>query len=295
MKQSLKKQSIPYTQVSNAVLNDKKLSWKAKGIFAYLYSKPENWDFSVHRIFLDSRDGKESLLSGISELEEAGYLFRKRLANGKMEYKICFEPCTEKPDEACSGNQNEPDSGKANNGKPVIGKTRTVYNKEVDSNKEEHSNKEEVATAPVSVSKVGPIDISFSEKMFWGISKHSDIFQRKYILESGEVSADGRKKIQAWAEDIELLRRLDKVTDFEIDFILAFIYGGKVTTDTGKEYELPAYESKNFNWFSNIESGKKLREKFKRLMQDAEAHFKNAREKKETAISPLNLDALAHV
>lgn len=45
-----------FTIVSNFLLNDKTLSFKAKGLFAYLFSKPDDWDFSVERIDLEGTD-----------------------------------------------------------------------------------------------------------------------------------------------------------------------------------------------------------------------------------------------
>ena len=52
----LKKENIPFTLVSNTVLLDEKLSAKAKGIYCYLYSKPDDWDFSADRIKNDFSD-----------------------------------------------------------------------------------------------------------------------------------------------------------------------------------------------------------------------------------------------
>lgn len=114
----LQKQKIPFTQVANEVLNDKKLSFKAKGIFAYLFSKPEEWDFSGDRIKLDSKDGRESVFSGLKELEKAGLLVRIRLLNGRMDYQLKFSidyPLAEKPKEA----------------KTQSAKTRSISNKDI--------------------------------------------------------------------------------------------------------------------------------------------------------------------
>lgn len=139
MKQPFSKQGVPFTQVANALLNDAKLSWKAKGLFAYLYSKPEKWDFSTQRMYKDSAGGRESLMSGIKELEDAGYLTRKRLSTGKVTYFMTYEPK--------SGN---PTVEKLHNGE-----TRPVSNIVLDSKKEE-SNKErgETSSPDFGVSKI---------------------------------------------------------------------------------------------------------------------------------------------
>lgn len=87
----IKKQQVNFTQVSNEVLNNKKLSAKAKGIYSYIFSKPDNWDFSIERITDDFTDGYKSLSSGIKELEALGYLRREKQSNGRNIYSIYQE------------------------------------------------------------------------------------------------------------------------------------------------------------------------------------------------------------
>lgn len=148
MKQTLNKvDKIPFTQIANAVLADKNLSWKAKGLFAYLYSKPDNWEFSIYRIVEDSTDALRSLLSGINELEVAGYLVRKRQNNGRMDYHISYEPNTQNAYKPCTQN--------ANMAKRLHGKTHTVSNIELQSNTEETSNN---TTAKAVVEKIPKVD-----------------------------------------------------------------------------------------------------------------------------------------
>ncbi len=67
---------VPFTQVYNEVLNDETLSLKAKGLFAYIQSKPENWKFWLQGVVNQSKDGKDSVNGGLRELEETGYLRR---------------------------------------------------------------------------------------------------------------------------------------------------------------------------------------------------------------------------
>lgn len=85
--------NVPFAQVANSVLNDKNLTWEAKGLYAYIYSKPENWDFSAKRIADDSPfSSRESVERILNELEEAGYLKRSRLSSGKMNYFLTHDP-----------------------------------------------------------------------------------------------------------------------------------------------------------------------------------------------------------
>ncbi|MDA3837255.1 MAG: hypothetical protein PF542_06565 [Nanoarchaeota archaeon] len=116
MKQKLRKEEVGFTQVKNNILNDKNLSFKAKGLFAYLYSKPNDWDFSSKRIKNDSIDGLDSTLSGLKELEEAGYLVRMRTKTGKVEY--------------CLYHSVNPKRENPYQGKAQQGKTHSISNKE---------------------------------------------------------------------------------------------------------------------------------------------------------------------
>ena len=87
-RQNFRKDKVPFTQVANQVLNDKNLSAKAKGLYAYLYSKPEGWDFALDRICLDFKDGRKSVYSGIQELEGNGYLIREKQKTGRTIYLL---------------------------------------------------------------------------------------------------------------------------------------------------------------------------------------------------------------
>ncbi len=90
-----------YTQVHNSVVNCSELSAKAKGIYLYLYSKPDDWNFSEKRIADDFTDGKHSINGAIKELIKVGLLERTRIAptrdnktgkyKSEVEYVIHYE------------------------------------------------------------------------------------------------------------------------------------------------------------------------------------------------------------
>jgi len=60
----------------NNVLNNNKLTFKAKGLYGFLQSKPSKWRFSTERIAFQSKEGEKSVRSGLQELEQTGYLKR---------------------------------------------------------------------------------------------------------------------------------------------------------------------------------------------------------------------------
>jgi hypothetical protein len=88
----IKKFQNGYAQVPNSLLQDGNLSFKARGLWSYMQSLPEDWDFAIERIADTGKDGKTSVQTGIKELEDAGYLERKQIpvvtGGTTMEYHL---------------------------------------------------------------------------------------------------------------------------------------------------------------------------------------------------------------
>lgn len=73
------KQCGDFTIIPKALLNDDALSWKAKGIIAYLLGKPEDWSAQVKDIANHSNDGFSVVRTGLSELRKVGYARLERI------------------------------------------------------------------------------------------------------------------------------------------------------------------------------------------------------------------------
>jgi hypothetical protein len=67
-----------YTVISNVPLNDDSLSWEARGLLAWLLSKPDSWKIIVVAIKNRGPAGRDKIERMLSELEKNGYLFRKQ-------------------------------------------------------------------------------------------------------------------------------------------------------------------------------------------------------------------------
>lgn len=86
-----------FTVMSNYHFKEKKMSLKAKGLLSLMLSLPDDWNYSVSGLVSLSKDGKDSVMSALAELEEFGYLARTRKTNSKgqfsgIEYHIYEEP-----------------------------------------------------------------------------------------------------------------------------------------------------------------------------------------------------------
>jgi hypothetical protein len=67
-----------FSVISNKIAKDKNLSYKAKGIWFYAFTKPDDWVFYEKDLIENSKDGRDAVRSGLKELEEHGYLHRFR-------------------------------------------------------------------------------------------------------------------------------------------------------------------------------------------------------------------------
>jgi len=70
-----------YTTLCNVALNDPELSLKAKGLFAFLMSKPDDWKISYRGLMTQLKEGQRAILGALAELEEVGYLDRELTQN----------------------------------------------------------------------------------------------------------------------------------------------------------------------------------------------------------------------
>jgi hypothetical protein len=75
----------PFARVSKQLLDDPKLSWKAKGIMAYLLGKPPKWKLRVTDLVKKSSDGKHAIRAALKELQVNGYAtFERVRLDGKI-------------------------------------------------------------------------------------------------------------------------------------------------------------------------------------------------------------------
>lgn len=68
-------------------IQDTQLTFKARGLYAYL-KKYGNKKTSARELATLSRDGRDSILTGLKELEAAGYLRREKHVDGKLTYHL---------------------------------------------------------------------------------------------------------------------------------------------------------------------------------------------------------------
>lgn len=98
-----------FTVLPNDALEDERLSFKARGLLAYLLSRPDGWSTDSSELATHGPDGRTAVLSALKELEEAGYLRRTR---GRDEQGHFFTQCeiTDTPTGVGKPDSRQPDS-----------------------------------------------------------------------------------------------------------------------------------------------------------------------------------------
>lgn len=97
--------SANFTVMSNYHFKERAMSLKAKGLLSLMLSLPDDWNYSISGLVTLSKDGKDSVMSALAELEEFGYLVRNRTTNNKgqfsgIEYNIYEQPQRDLPSAA---------------------------------------------------------------------------------------------------------------------------------------------------------------------------------------------------
>jgi hypothetical protein len=72
---------INFTILSNEILRDDRLSFRARGILASVLSRPDNWRTNADSLANESIEGRGAILTALKELEKLGYLERTKYQN----------------------------------------------------------------------------------------------------------------------------------------------------------------------------------------------------------------------
>lgn len=91
-----------YTVMSNAHLDDPRLSLRAIGLLSKMLRLPDDWDYTVRGLAAMCREGRDAVERALNELIEAGYVVRTRTRKadgsfGGVEY-VVYESAGEHPD-----------------------------------------------------------------------------------------------------------------------------------------------------------------------------------------------------
>lgn len=67
-----------FTTIDRKALNDSRLSFRARGVLAWLLDKPDDWTTTADSIASAGQEGREAVRTALGELETVGYLDRRK-------------------------------------------------------------------------------------------------------------------------------------------------------------------------------------------------------------------------
>lgn len=93
-----------FSIIDNQVIENKNLSWGARGLLEYMLSKPDDWKFYMSELITHSnKDGRDKTYGFMDELKKYGYVTRKQKRNsngkfGNQDLIVTDSPLTGFPD-----------------------------------------------------------------------------------------------------------------------------------------------------------------------------------------------------
>ena len=197
-----------FTTVDNLVLNDTKLSWKAKGLFVYLWSQSDEWDFYETEVVKHSTDKLGSLKSGLKELEHQGYLKRQILRDDKGKFKGNEWVLSDNP------MFKNPISDNPMSEKPMSG-NHTLTNT---NNKNINNNKDESNTSEKNKDKKSKYNLNYTEFIEWFNEETGREFQSNVsgTIKTFKKNIEARFKEGYTKKDLYLVTK-DKAKEWKDD------------------------------------------------------------------------------
>ncbi|MFH5884090.1 hypothetical protein ACG2F4_07245 [Halalkalibaculum sp. DA3122] len=216
----IKKRTNNFAQIDKRSLEDDRLSWKAKGILAYLLSKPDNWEVVIDDLQKHATDGRDSCRTGLRELEEKGYIRKHQERGSDGLFKPVEYQVFETPELAKKGfKANETGNGLSANGSTVNGSSANgkSHTSNIDRSNNELSNKEKESSPFLRDLEIGDFPKDERLKRFtvycWqGVKEnypdHKTVHEAKFdtwydplrlLVEQDEVEIPKARKLWDWA------------------------------------------------------------------------------------------------
>jgi hypothetical protein len=153
-----------FTIIPNDIIRNKSLSDRARFIFCYMASMPDDWKFYQGVMAKELGYTKDTLRKYIEELLETGYLNREqRREVGKFDsydYTLNFSPCTKKADTVKIRDGKKPTREKSSLTNTNLEQRKTIINIDLDKDFEnEFSTFEKITIDEKQSSKVNPFTI----------------------------------------------------------------------------------------------------------------------------------------
>lgn len=112
-----------FSVISNAVIRDSRLSYRARGVLLEILSRPDNWRVSGESLARSGKEGRDAILTALKELRDCGYIrmVKERKEDGTF---VTNNYVYDKPQDLTPSPENPiavaPTPGKPTPGKPQL-------------------------------------------------------------------------------------------------------------------------------------------------------------------------------
>lgn len=179
-----------YTVMSNYHLQDRNLSYKAKGLLSFMLSLPEDWDYSMKGLVSVSKENIKAIRSILNELKEHGYLEIQQTRGEKGYYK--YEYIIREIPLEVEKSKNNPDTQKGNTDKGDSEKENQINTKK--QNTKEQIVKDVKGNLPfVDLDELSPLTLNLIKKQYidaedTDIYYYDNLFEK--LMEEGQSYKD---------------------------------------------------------------------------------------------------------
>lgn len=90
MSKLIKKLESNFTVISNNILKNEKISLQAKGLYAFIISLPEDWDFKIRGLANLTGEGETKISNALLELEKWSLVKRQLYKNEKGNFDVDY-------------------------------------------------------------------------------------------------------------------------------------------------------------------------------------------------------------
>ena len=191
----------PFTRVPNSAVNDDRLDLKARGLLLLMLSLPDHWVFRERNLADKAGVGREAVRSAMAKLIEAGYVVRRREAEGGKPPVVV----TEVYDTAQTPNLAE--VGKPEVGKPDRRETRPISNEPVLVTNEKSNTRTRKTGVPSGWSPSGELIQQLQDKFpRIVVAEQTDGFL-DWHRSKGSKFADWDAAFRNWVRNADKFRR----------------------------------------------------------------------------------------
>ena len=214
-----------YSTIHNGFLRRKDLSWKAKGIMAYILHLPDDWNVVLSEVVKNATEGQSAFDSGWKELKDAGYVKRQPVKHEKTNKILYWETVV---------TENVPE------------KSHSVENHTVENHGQDNHkllSTKELSTNKLNTNRDSP---DSAKAKYDDDSPYLKLAEYLYKRVKENNSKAPVPNFQGWADDIRKLVELDDNTVDEVKEVIDWC------------------QSDDF-WKNNVMSANKLRVQFPKL------------------------------